>query len=45
VASVIIGATTLEQLETNLGSLDLRLSPELLSRIDEAHQRHGNPCP
>ena len=45
VASTIIGATTLEQLEENLGSLDVELSRELLARIDAIHARYPSPAP
>jgi aryl-alcohol dehydrogenase-like predicted oxidoreductase len=36
VASVILGARTLEQLEDNLGAADLHLSAEETARLDEA---------
>ena len=36
VASTIIGARTMEQLEENLGALDLRLSPEHQAALEEA---------
>ena len=45
VASTIIGATTLPQLEENLGSLGVTLSRELLDRIDAIHARYPNPAP
>lgn len=45
VTSVIIGATSLAQLETALGAADLRLQADVLSRIDDLHQLYGNPCP
>ena len=45
VTSVIIGATTLEQLAANLQSLDLSLSPLVLNGIEEIHQDNPNPCP
>lgn len=35
VASVILGATKLEQLEDNLASLDFTIPPELTARLDE----------
>lgn len=35
VASVIIGATKLHQLEDNLGALDFEIPPELQQRLDE----------
>ncbi len=36
VASTIIGARTMEQLEENLGALDLRLRPEHVAALDQA---------
>ncbi|KAB2854376.1 MAG: NADP(H)-dependent aldo-keto reductase [Sphingopyxis terrae] len=45
VTSNIIGATTLEQLKTDLDSLDVTISPELEERIDAIHQVHSNPAP
>lgn len=43
--SNIIGATTLEQLESNLASIDLRLSDELIAEIESIHVRQPNPAP
>ena len=43
--SVIIGATSMAQLDVALGAADLALSADVLNRIDELHQLHGNPCP
>ena len=45
VAANIIGATTIEQLKTNIDSLDLVLSEELLGRINQIAIRYSNPCP
>jgi len=45
VTSTIIGATTLTQLEENLGSLDVSLDAVLLARIDAIHTRYPNPAP
>lgn len=45
VTSNIIGATTLEQLETNLASAELQLSQEVLDEIEAVHQRQPNPSP
>ncbi|MFL4166474.1 hypothetical protein LES17_26285, partial [Pseudomonas aeruginosa] len=45
VTSNIIGATSLEQLETNLGSVDLRLDEEVLAGIDAIHREQPNPAP
>jgi len=45
VTSNIIGATTLAQLQENLDSIDVQLSPELLAELESIHQRIPNPCP
>jgi aryl-alcohol dehydrogenase-like predicted oxidoreductase len=43
--STIIGATSMEQLATDIGSIDVTITPELSERIDAIHQVHTNPCP
>ncbi|TCS38005.1 aryl-alcohol dehydrogenase-like predicted oxidoreductase [Paucimonas lemoignei] len=45
VASNIIGATTLEQLQANLQSIHLNLSDELLNEIEAIHKQFPNPAP
>jgi aryl-alcohol dehydrogenase-like predicted oxidoreductase len=45
VTSNIIGATTMAQLEQNLGSIDLELSEALLAEIEAVHTRQPNPSP
>ena len=45
VTSNIIGATTLEQLEENLDSVNLTLSPELLEGLEAIHCQFTYPCP
>jgi aryl-alcohol dehydrogenase-like predicted oxidoreductase len=45
VTSNIIGATTPEQLETNLASVDLTLSDEVIAEIEAIHTRQPNPAP
>ncbi len=45
VASNIIGATTMEQLKVNVGSVSVTITPEIEERIDAIHQVHLNPCP
>ncbi len=45
VTSNIIGATTLEQLDSNLASAQLRLSDEVLAGIEAIHTRQPNPAP
>lgn len=41
----IIGATTMEQLKADIGSIDLDLSPEILKAIETIHRANPNPCP
>lgn len=45
VTSNLIGATTLEQLRTNLGSADVTLSDEVVAGIEAIHAQDPNPCP
>lgn len=45
VTSTIIGATTLTQLEENLASLQVSLSPEIVAEINQVHSRYPNPAP
>ncbi len=44
-ASVILGATTLAQLNENLDSADMVLSTEVLDAIDAVHKRYTDPAP
>ena len=43
--SVILGATRMEQLETDIGAADVTLSSDVLEKIDAIHQEFGNPAP
>jgi len=43
--SVIIGATSIEQLTANIASAELGLSAELIDEIEAIHRRYPNPCP
>jgi aryl-alcohol dehydrogenase-like predicted oxidoreductase len=45
VTSNIIGATTMAQLETDIDSVNLKITPEIEARIDAIHQIHSNPAP
>ena len=45
VTANIIGATTLEQLETNLASIALDLPETVVEAIEAIHRRQPNPCP
>lgn len=45
VASNIIGATNLEQLKSNIDSLDVVLTEELLKDLQEVGTTYSNPCP
>ena len=43
--SNIIGATSMEQLKENIGSIDVNLSDEVLEGIEEIHKAIPNPAP
>ena len=43
--SNIIGATNLDQLQENIGSIELSLSKELLKEIESVHNQIPNPAP
>jgi aryl-alcohol dehydrogenase-like predicted oxidoreductase len=45
VASNLIGATTMEQLKSNIDSINVELSGEVRKAIDTVHHRYPNPCP
>ncbi len=45
VASTIIGATSLAQLDENLSAWNIDLAPEVLDKLDAIHLRHPNPAP
>ena len=45
VTANIIGATTMEQLKSNIGSSALLLSPEQLEAIESVHQQNPSPAP
>ena len=41
----IIGATTIEQLEENIASIDVQLNDEVITGIEHIHQQIPNPSP
>ena len=43
--ATIIGATSMDQLKTNIAAHDLVLSDELLKGIEAIHKRYPNPGP
>jgi aryl-alcohol dehydrogenase-like predicted oxidoreductase len=43
--SVIIGATTMEQLKINIESVNVNLSNEVIKEINEIQKIYSNPCP
>lgn len=45
VSSVIIGATTMEQLKTNIDSMSLNLDEEVIKDINNVQLIYSNPCP
>ncbi|MBL4605699.1 MAG: NADP(H)-dependent aldo-keto reductase [Flavobacteriaceae bacterium] len=45
VTSNIIGATKMQQLKENIGSINIELSEQVLAEIEEVHQLIPNPAP
>ena len=45
VTSNIIGATTMKQLEENIGSANIKLSSEIIDEINSIHKNNSNPAP
>ncbi|MDC3165585.1 aldo/keto reductase [Candidatus Pelagibacter sp.] len=43
--SVIIGATTMEQLKTNIESVNVNLSEDVIKEINNVQKIYPNPCP
>ncbi|GAA0309423.1 aldo/keto reductase [Psychrobacter aestuarii] len=45
VTSNIIGATSMQQLKSNIDSIDVTLSDDVLAAIETVHERQPNPSP
>ena len=45
ITSTIIGATTMEQLKTNVESVNVAIEKEAIKEINNVHFIHSNPCP
>ena len=45
VTSIIIGATTMEQLKINVESVNIGLTDEVIKEINEVQIIYPNPCP
>ena len=43
--TVIIGATTMEQLQTNIESVNINLTEDVVKEINEVQKIYPNPCP
>ena len=43
--SVIIGATSMDQLKTNIESVKVNLSEEVIKEINNVQKIYPNPCP
>ena len=43
--SVIIGATTMDQLKSNIESVNIKLNNEIIDDINEVQKIYPNPCP
>jgi aryl-alcohol dehydrogenase-like predicted oxidoreductase len=45
VTASIIGATSTQQLKENIDSINIKLSDEVVEKIEHIHQEYPNPCP
>jgi len=45
ITSVIIGATNMEQLKTDIESVNVNLNQNLIKKINEIQKKYPNPCP
>ena len=45
ITSVIIGATSMEQLKTDIESVKVKLDEEVIKEINEIQKIYSNPCP
>ena len=45
VTSNLIGATTMEQLKTNVASATITLAEDVIEALEEVHRTQPNPCP
>ena len=43
--SVIIGATTMEQLKENIESVNINLTEEIIKDLNDIQKIYPNPCP
>ncbi len=43
--SIIIGATTMQQLKTDIESVNVKLTDEIIKEINEVQKIYPNPCP
>ena len=43
--SVIIGATTMDQLKTNIESVKVKLDKDIINEINTIQRKYPNPCP
>lgn len=41
----IIGATSMQQLKENIDSINIKLSDDIVEKIELIHQEYPNPCP
>ena len=45
ITSIIIGATSMEQLKTDIESVNVELSDEVIKEINKIQEMYQNPCP
>ena len=43
--SVIIGATSMEQLKIDIESVNVNLTEEIIKKINDVQIKYPNPCP
>ena len=43
--SIIIGATNMEQLKENIGSVEVNFNKEIIEEINFIHKNNPNPAP
>ena len=45
VTSVIIGATKMDQLKTNIESVNVNLTKDIIKELNDIQKIYSNPCP
>ena len=45
VTSLILGATKMEKVKTNIESVNVSLTSEIINEINKIQKKYPNPCP